>query len=40
MALAAALISTSGKLFISKKKLEHLWLYSFNEAQQVGFIEG
>ena len=27
----------SGKLFIDRKELEHLWFYSFCEAQQVGF---
>ena len=31
---------TSGKLFVSRKELEHLWFYSFCEAQQVGLTKG
>jgi hypothetical protein len=31
---------TSGKLFNDKKELEHLWLHSFCEAQQVGIPKG
>ena len=30
---------TSGKLFIGRKELEHIWFYSFCEAQQVGLTE-